>query len=264
MERFDCGGYLNIITDERDLTQVNVTLTHTTAHTRYADRPDDLPLEDTPWLLDSVGLEETLQMQSDQARSMMDSLNAGTNDHQRSTHMRNTEDMSIHTSNEDHLMQMQMDPSLQEAGPGSGPGMQTLNAAHQAMTSDGNIPLPTLLTMPNPATSRLPANFDPALLGSSMQTSGPAIGQETTSGSSMAMETSRTPGSAPSGGQGSQKGNMGGSDRVKKASQIYIFNTLTLFLVGPYHTRRVLKIPTSLSGHPQPAVFGRGYGRKAL
>lgn len=214
MERFDCGGYLNIITDERDLTQVNVTLTHITAHTRYAERPDELPLEETPWLLESAGLDQTLQMQSDQARSMMDSLNTGLGDHQRQRHLQNAEGMPMHSSTEDHLMQMQLDPTLQSAASGSVDGMQALNAGHQAMTSDGNIPLPTLLSMPNSTTGRLPANFDPSLLGSSLQAAGPTMTADASAGSTINMGTSRPPGAGSSVGQGSQKPIVEG-DRVR-------------------------------------------------
>lgn len=214
MERFDCGGYLNIITDERDLTQVNVTLTHITAHTRYAERPDELPLEETPWLLESAGLDQTLQMQSDQARSMMDSLNTGPGDHQRQQHLQSAEGMPMHSSTEDHLMQMQLDPTLHSAASGAVDSMQALNAGHQAMTSDGNIPLPTLLSMPTSTTGRLPANFDPSLLGSSMQAADSSMTADNSTVTPMGMGTSRTPGSAPSGIQGSQKPISGG-DRVR-------------------------------------------------
>jgi hypothetical protein len=215
MERFDCGGYLNIITDERDLTQVNVTLTHATAHTRYAERPDDLPLEDTPWLLDTADLDQTLQMESDQARSMMDSLNAGTSHHQRTAHLTEGIQMPMDASGGDHLMHMNMDPTLQEAGTGAVNGMQTLNGAHQTMTPDGGMPLPTLLSMPNQATSRLPANFDPALLNASLQATGPSITQDMSSNTSLAIAVSRAPGQVLQSGQGQQKGNVSGSDRVR-------------------------------------------------
>ncbi|KAJ9125057.1 hypothetical protein QFC22_000010 [Naganishia vaughanmartiniae] len=54
MSRFDCGGYLNIITDERDLGTVNVVITHMLDHVRYAERPEAVDVHEAPWL---VGLD---------------------------------------------------------------------------------------------------------------------------------------------------------------------------------------------------------------
>jgi hypothetical protein len=77
MARYDCGGYLNIVTDERDLTQVNVTLTHAKAHPRYADRPEDVPLEETPWLLDTGGLEDHSNMMGVEGQGTGNALDIG-------------------------------------------------------------------------------------------------------------------------------------------------------------------------------------------
>ncbi|KAJ9091352.1 hypothetical protein QFC21_007247 [Naganishia friedmannii] len=54
MARFDCGGYLNIVTDERDLGAVNIVITHILDHVRYAERPEAVDVADAPWL---VGLD---------------------------------------------------------------------------------------------------------------------------------------------------------------------------------------------------------------
>lgn len=54
MPRFDCGGYLNIVTDERDLGTVNVVITHKLDHVRYAERPEAVDLQQAAWL---VGLD---------------------------------------------------------------------------------------------------------------------------------------------------------------------------------------------------------------
>jgi hypothetical protein len=120
-----------------------------------------------------------------------------------------------------------------------------------------------LLSMPGQATSRLPANFDPALLNASLQANGPSITQDMSPNPSLAIAVSRAPGQVLQGGQGSQKGNAGGSDRVRIFLTIN-FTFADSFHLGPYLARRVSKVPASISGHPQSIGLARWYGCEAI
>ncbi|KAJ9113562.1 hypothetical protein QFC20_001913 [Naganishia adeliensis] len=224
MPRFDCGGYLNIVTDERDLTQVNVTLTHATPHTRYADRPEDVPLEETPWLLDTGGLDDHSNMVSVQGRGMVNVMEIGSHQpvpaHQHMSTGRNAVESSAptHTLGQD-LTSIAIDPNLQTAA------HSTASNNVQASRSDPflsvgspatSAPLPYIMPLSSISTSRPVGNTLNQPLAPTTQPTSSSLEAGSSTSAPFALATN------PAQGQSMNGGNTAGIDRVHITPEEYL------------------------------------------
>lgn len=213
MPRFDCGGYLNIVTDERDLTQVTITLTHATAHTRYAEKPEDLPLEETPWLIDAPEVAEDYNLRTDQARDMVDSMDARMTDVMSlSINASLEQQSSIHPSLRDH-------PQTVESSNTQTP---ITDPQSNVRPPETDASLPSMMPLPSSSADIPPQTMANQLFPPTVQPS--ASTPDLAPGSIPASSLALAPSFAQ--GQSQRAGNTSGGDRVRLVQPrvVYFFS----------------------------------------
>lgn len=238
MPRFDCGGYLNIVTDERDLTQVNVTLTHATAHTPYAEKPEDVPLEETPWLLATGELDDS-NMMGVQGQGVGSIASIGSSQVSALPHApsgRNAFQGSdpTNTTLGQNLASTAIDPALQViAQPATSSESQRSSAfpyANASSSSTTAAPLPLIMPLSSSSTTTASGTTLSQALPTTTQTAATGVGTAPQSAASTAFGTN------PDQSQGHAAGNASGGDRVSLPSD-FLFNCLILQdLTGAHHT----------------------------
>lgn len=241
-------------------------MTHATPHTRYADRPEDVPLEETPWLLDTGGLDDHSNMVSVQGRGMVNVMEIGSHQpvpaHQHMSTGRNAVESSAptHTLGQD-LTSIAIDPNLQTAA------LSTASNNVQASSSDPfssvgspatSAPLPYIMPLSSSSTSRPVGNTLNQPLATTTQPSSSSLEAGSSTSAPFALATN------PAQGQSMNGGNTAGIDRVRGSCVLPSSLPLTVVCTGARHARRILEVPASVSGHSQSARFVRGHGCETI